>query len=100
MGLNTVKPSPGFLEHLPVEYQDLVKHGQYGKKKKVTDMGKFKELVEEHPMCAGCAMTLYIRLVFLGLPKPEHTIFVPTLTQTVNMNLDTKMFLNPESQQN
>ena len=41
-------------------------------------MGKFKELIEEHPMCAGCAMTLFIRIVFLALPKPEHTIFVGT----------------------
>ena len=78
MSLDTVKPAPGYLEHLPVEYRDLVKHGQYGKKKKVSDMGKFKELIEEHPMCAGCAMTLFIRLVFLALPRPEHTIFVGT----------------------
>jgi len=78
MSLDTVKPAPGYLEHLPVEYQDLVKHGQYGRPKKVKDMGKFKELIEEHPMCAGCAMTLFIRLVFLALPKPEHTIFVGT----------------------
>ena len=78
MSLDTVRPAPGYLEHLPVEYQDLVKHGQYGKKKKVSDMGKFKELIEEHPMCAGCVMTLFIRLVFLALPKPEHTIFVGT----------------------
>ena len=42
MSLDTVKPAPGYLEHLPVEYQDLVKHGQYGKPKKVKDMGKFK----------------------------------------------------------
>ena len=75
MSLDTVKPAPG---HLPVEYQDLVKHGQYGKPKKVKDMGKFKELIEEHPMCAGCAMTLFIRIVFLALPQPEHTIFVGT----------------------
>jgi len=78
MSLDTVKPAPGYLEHLPVEYQDLVKHGQYGKPKKVKDMGKFKELIEEHPMCAGCAMTLFIRIVFLALPQPEHTIFVGT----------------------
>jgi len=78
MSLGTVKPAPGYLEHLPVEYQDLVKHGQYGKPKKVKDMGKFKELIEEHPMCAGCAMTLFIRIVFLALPQPEHTIFVGT----------------------
>ena len=78
MSLDTVKPAPGYLKHLPVEYQDLVKHGQYGRPKKVKDMGKFKELIEEHPMCAGCAMTLFIRIVFLALPKPEHTIFVGT----------------------
>ena len=78
MSLDTVKPAPGYLEHLPVEYLDLVKHGQYGRPKKVKDMGKFKELIEEHPMCAGCAMTLFIRIVFLALPKPEHTIFVGT----------------------
>ena len=79
MSLDTVKPSPGFLEHLPVEYKDLVLHGPYGKPpKKVTEMGKFKELIEEHPMCAGCAMTLFIRLAFMGLPRPEHTIFVGT----------------------
>jgi pyruvate ferredoxin oxidoreductase beta subunit len=41
-------------------------------------MGKFKELIEEHPMCAGCAMTLFIRIVFLALPIPEHTIIVGT----------------------
>lgn len=78
MSLDTVRPSPGFLEHLPIEYQDLVNHGQYGKQYKASDMGKFKELVEEHPMCAGCAMTLFIRLVFIGLPMPEHTVIVGT----------------------
>jgi pyruvate ferredoxin oxidoreductase beta subunit len=78
MSLDTVKASPGYFKHLPIEYRDLIEHGQYGKKKKVADMGKFKELIEEHPMCAGCAMTLFIRLVFLALPQPEHTIFVGT----------------------
>ena len=78
MSLDTVKPSPGFLEHLPIEYKDLIEHGPYGEQKKVTEMGKFKELIEEHPMCAGCAMSLFIRLVFIGLPKPEHTVMVGT----------------------
>ena len=45
MSLDTVKPAPGYLEHLPVEYQDLVKHGQYGQKKTVKDMGKFLSLI-------------------------------------------------------
>lgn len=78
MALDTVKASPGYYEHLPVEYRDLIDHGQYGKKKTVKDMGKFKELIEEHPMCAGCAMTLFIRIVFLALPVPEHTVMVGT----------------------
>ena len=41
-------------------------------------MGKFKEVIEEHPMCAGCAMTLFIRLAYIGMPNPEHTIVVGT----------------------
>ena len=62
-----------------------MEHGPYfnrgGKDKqttKVSDMGKFKEVIEEHPMCAGCAMTLFIRLVYIGMPNPEHTIVVGT----------------------
>ena len=78
MSLDTVKASPGYYEHLPVEYRDLIDQGLYDRPKKVKDMGKFKELIEEHPMCAGCAMTLFIRIVFLALPTPEHTIFVGT----------------------
>ena len=78
MSLETLKPSPGFYEHLPIEYKDLIDHGPYGRQVKVTDMGKFKEVIEEHPMCAGCAMTLFIRLAFIGLPNPEHTIMVGT----------------------
>ncbi len=80
MSLANLTPSPGFHKWLPVEYRDLVEHGPYfrDKKPKVSDMGKFKEIVEEHPMCAGCAMTLFIRLVFIGLPTPEHTVIVGT----------------------
>jgi pyruvate ferredoxin oxidoreductase beta subunit len=78
MSLETVKPSPGYEDILPVEYRDLVEHGQYGREVKVSEMGKFKELIEEHPMCAGCAMTLFIRLTMMALPNPEHTINVGT----------------------
>ncbi|EQD26523.1 thiamine pyrophosphate protein domain protein TPP-binding protein, partial [mine drainage metagenome] len=60
------------------EYRDLVERGPYGKQKKVSEMGTFKEIIEEHPMCAGCAMTLFIRLTMIGLPNPEHTILVGT----------------------
>lgn len=78
MSLETVRVSPGFEKIMPIEYQDLVNHGPYGRQVKVTEMGKFKELVEEHPMCAGCAMTLFIRLAFIGFPCPEHTVIVGT----------------------
>lgn len=78
MSLETVRPSPGYEDILPIEYRDLVKHGQYGRDVKVSEIGKFKELVEEHPMCAGCAMTLFIRLTMMALPNPEHTINVGT----------------------
>jgi len=80
MAHDNLTPSPGYLEWLPVEYQDLVTLGPYNreKKPKVTDMGKFKEIIEEHPMCAGCAMTLFIRLAMIAFPNPEHTVIVGT----------------------
>ncbi|MFQ5449190.1 MAG: thiamine pyrophosphate-dependent enzyme [Nitrospinaceae bacterium] len=78
MSLETLKPSPAFKDFLPVEYKDLVELGPYGRQVKVTDMGKFKEVIEEHPMCAGCAMSLFIRLIYIGMPCPEHTIVVGT----------------------
>jgi len=80
MAHDNLTPSPGYLKWLPVEYQDLVNLGPYNreKKPKVTDMGKFKEIIEEHPMCAGCAMTLFIRLAMIAFPNPEHTIIVGT----------------------
>jgi pyruvate ferredoxin oxidoreductase beta subunit len=80
MAHDNLTPSPGYLEWLPVEYQDLVNLGPYNreKKPKVTDMGKFKEIIEEHPMCAGCAMTLFIRLAMIAFPNPEHTVIVGT----------------------
>ncbi len=78
MSLATIKPSPGFEKYLPKEYQDLVQDGPFIKQRKVSELGSFKEALEEHPMCAGCAMTLFIRLVYLGLPSIEHTTIVGT----------------------
>jgi pyruvate ferredoxin oxidoreductase beta subunit len=80
MAHDNLTPSPGYLEWLPIEYQDLVNLGPYNreKKPKVTDMGKFKEIIEEHPMCEGCAMTLFIRLAMIAFPNPEHTVIVGT----------------------
>jgi len=78
MSLETVRVSPGFEQYLPQEYYDLVKDSQFVSPRKVSEMGSFKELVEEHPMCAGCAMTLFIRTMYVALPSPENTVFVGT----------------------
>lgn len=78
MGLEYFKISSGFEKYMPKEYLDLVNHGPIGRKVSVTEMGTFKEILEEHPMCAGCAMTLFIRTALIALPNPEHTVNVGT----------------------
>ena len=78
MSLDYVKFTPGMGKFMPKEYRDMVDHGPFGQKKSVTQVGTFKEIMEEHPMCAGCAMTLYIRLVMIAFPNPEDTITVGT----------------------
>ncbi|MFQ5543714.1 MAG: thiamine pyrophosphate-dependent enzyme [Nitrospiria bacterium] len=78
MSLATIKASPSFQDYLPKEYQDLIEDGPFLKKRKVSELGSFKEALEEHPMCAGCAMTLFIRLVYVGLPSLEHSVIVGT----------------------
>lgn len=81
MSFENITPAPGMYDWLPVEYKDLVDYGPYkdpDKRPKVNDMGKFKEIMEEHPMCAGCAMTLFIRIAMIGFPNPEHTIICGT----------------------
>ena len=78
MSLDYVKFSNGFEKFMPKEYRDMVEHGPFGKKVTVSQMGSFKEVLEEHPMCAGCAMTLFIRLAIIAFPNPEDTITVGT----------------------
>ena len=78
MSLDYVKFTPGFEQFMPKEYRDMVEHGPFGKKTTVSQMGTFKEILEEHPMCAGCAMTLFIRLAIIAFPNPEDTITVGT----------------------
>ena len=78
MSLDYVKFSNGFEKFMPKEYRDMVEHGPFGKKVSVSQMGSFKEVLEEHPMCAGCAMTLFIRLAMIAFPNPEDTITVGT----------------------
>ncbi len=78
MSLETIRVAPGFKEYLPREYQDLVDDGPFGRERKVSEVGSFKEAVEEHPMCAGCAMTLFIRTAIVALPSLENTVIIGT----------------------
>ncbi len=68
--------SPGFEEIIPDEYRELVDGGPFGKTFGVSDLGNFKELIEEHPLCAGCGLALSLRMILASLPKPEDTVVV------------------------
>lgn len=76
MKRNLYQISPGFEEIMPVEYRELAEKGPFGKNLGVADMGTFKELLEEHPLCAGCGLALSLRLTLISLPNPEDTIIV------------------------
>lgn len=78
MSLKTINVSPVLKPFLPKEYLDLINLGPFGKNIKLSDVGSVKELLEEHPMCEGCAMAYFIRMTFLALPAPEHTVMVGT----------------------
>lgn len=70
--------SPGFEEIMPAEYRELVEHGPFGKGLGVSDLGTYKELLEEHPLCAGCGLALSMRLILASLPNPDDTVIVGT----------------------
>lgn len=76
MSLNITKINPHFEDVMPGEYKDLVANGPFGNPKSVGDLGSFKELLEEHPLCAGCNLALAFRLVVASLPNPEDTCVV------------------------
>lgn len=78
MSADIVKISPGFEKVMPKDYQDLVKDGPYGKELEIGALGTFKELIEEHPLCAGCGLALSQRLILASLPNPENTVIVGT----------------------
>lgn len=78
MKKNIVTISPSFENIMPKEYLELVERGPYGRGLGIEDLGTFKELIEEHPLCAGCALALAIRTVVASLPSPENTIIVGT----------------------
>ncbi len=76
--MEALKVSPGFEKILPQEYLDLVADGPFGRDLTIKDLGTFKELIEEHPLCAGCGLGLSIRLILASLPDPGNTIIVGT----------------------
>lgn len=73
-GLITI--APGFEDIMPAEYRELIEHGPYEKGYGISDLGTFKELLEEHPLCAGCGLALSLRLILASLPSPEDTVIV------------------------
>ncbi|HIP51895.1 MAG TPA: ferredoxin oxidoreductase [Campylobacterales bacterium] len=81
MSLNYMVPASKFKRYLPKDYVELVNYGPFGKtfaECGTKNMGKYKELVEEHPMCSGCWMAYYIKIIFAALPNPEHTVTIGT----------------------
>jgi len=76
MSLNIVKINPHFADVMPEEYTDLIRNGPFGQGKTIRDLGTFKELLEEHPLCAGCNLALAFRLIVAALPNPEDSIMV------------------------
>lgn len=76
MSLAITRINPHFEDVMPQEYKDLVEKGPFGNPKGVGDLGDFKELLEEHPLCAGCNLALALRLCIASLPNPEDTIVV------------------------
>ena len=81
MSLAYITPSERFKKYLPKDYVELIDFGPFGKTQEEAgpgNMGQFKELMEEHPMCSGCWMAYYIRLIFAALPCPEETVTIGT----------------------
>ncbi len=73
-----ITPVDALRDLLPTQYQELVEHGPHGRDLGVEDLGTFKEVIEEHPHCAGCGVSLGVRLTTAALPAPEDTIVVGT----------------------
>lgn len=76
MSKNVLRISPGFEDIMPAEYRELVESGPFGKGYDIGDLGSYKELLEEHPLCAGCGLALSLRLTLGVLPAPEDTLIV------------------------
>jgi len=78
MSKKLITPTQALEDILPVDYKDLVSNGPFGRSLGIKDLGSFKEITEEHPHCAGCGVSLGVRLTLAALPSPEDTIVVGT----------------------
>jgi pyruvate ferredoxin oxidoreductase beta subunit len=81
MSLQYMTPAEKLKQYLPKDYVELVDYGPFGKDYSevgVKNMGKYKELLEEHPMCSGCWMAYFIKVFFAALPNPEETVTLGT----------------------
>ncbi len=72
------KINPAFVDVMPQEYLELDADGPFGSDKTAKDLGTFKELIEDHPLCAGCNLALAFRTLIASLPCPEDTVIVGT----------------------
>ncbi len=78
MKTKVMTPVSEFEKYLPEEYRQLVSFGPYSDNNGISDLGIKKEIIEQHPHCAGCGVSLGIRLVAASFPAPEDTIVVGT----------------------
>lgn len=76
MGNQKIKPVDIFEKYLQEDYRDLHESGYSDAG--LSGLGMVKELVEQHPHCAGCGVALGIRLSLASLPSPGDTIIVGT----------------------
>lgn len=76
MSKNIMKVCEEFADVLPQEYKELIEDGPWNGDKSIKDLGTFKELVEEHPLCAGCNLALAFKTIMASLPNPAETIMV------------------------
>lgn len=78
MSNRIITPVKEFEKFLPQEYKDLISNGPFFAKKGVEDLGSFKEIIEQHPHCAGCGVALGLRAALAALPNPADTLIVGT----------------------
>ncbi|WP_028308475.1 thiamine pyrophosphate-dependent enzyme [Desulfitibacter alkalitolerans] len=78
MKKDVFKISPCFEDIMPQEYIELVRENTspFDNNQGVNGLGGGKELIEEHPLCAGCGLALSLRMILASLPNPEDTIVV------------------------